>query len=144
MRAKLKLCHGCGEMRIIWRNDSGNRYCQPCWNYKSTLSAGVAKYRTKKKQKPIAPRSPKRAKQEREYSKERKIFLLANPNCKAKLPNQCTISATDVHHTKGREGWLLLAVAFWIPVCRGCHTWIEEHPEQAKQLGLSLNRLSNE
>jgi len=143
IQRKLKECIQCKQLKIIWKTQGRDRYCQNCWNYKSTLSTGVAEYGSKKKQKPIAPRSPKRAKQERFYSKERRIFLLANPLCKAKLPGKCTISATDVHHTKGREGWLLLAIAFWIPLCRACHMWAEEHPNEAKELKLSLNRLSN-
>jgi len=55
--------------------------------------------------------------------------------CSAKL-------ATDVHHTKGRIGALLLMVEWWLAVCRGCHRKIEENPEWAYENGYSFSRLT--
>ena len=69
MKAKKKTCSGCSEERFIWKNDKGNRYCQYCWTKQTmTGESGVAKqnFKSSKVSKPIAPRSAKRAKQERE------------------------------------------------------------------------------
>jgi hypothetical protein len=63
--------------------------------------------------------------------------------CQAHLPQVCTQVSTDVHHMKGRIGDLLLDQAHWLSVCRGCHYWIEMRPQEAKELGFSINRLNN-
>lgn len=89
----------------------------------------------------IKRRSEKRAKQEREYIKENKIYLEEHPYCEAKV--QCHgMLSSQVHHKKGRIGDLLLNKEFWLPVCGQCHDWIENNPLEAKEKGLSLSRLS--
>lgn len=106
--------------------------------------AGYAKKtleRQKEKEvKPIAVRSKKRAKEEREYSVKAKAFKLANPDCAARLKG-CTGGTTDIHHQGGRSGEMLLDEFYWLPVCRSCHSWIELNPKAAKGLGLSVSRL---
>lgn len=141
MKPKKKLCDGCGFDKPIWKNHEGKKYCKYCWS-KQTVTTGVAKKKTVKKQYKIPSRSPKRAKQEREYGKLRKKFLEQNPICQMKLPNICTHQATDVHHTAGRIGDLLTDVRYWKGGCRACHTWVELHPKEAKEMGLSINRLN--
>ena len=89
----------------------------------------------KKKVKPLRKRTAKRAGEERQYSKERKVFLLANPVCK-----RCSGKASDAHHQKGRIGSLLLDKRFWIPVCRSCHDWITEFSTAAIEQGYSFKR----
>ena len=86
-------------------------------------------------------RSVKRAKQERQYAIDRKKYLEVNNLCGAEI--ECLVGqSTEVHHMKGRIGDLLLNQEFWLPVCRLCHDWIENHPKEAKEKGLSLSRLS--
>jgi len=138
MRGKQKLCDGCGETRMIWKNHEGNRYCKLCWSRKQAMTN---KPKPARQTKPIAQRSPKRSKQEREYLQKRKSFLLSSQLCQAKLPNICTTHATDVHHMQGRIGDLLTDETKFLAVCRQCHTWIEEHPAQAKELGFSITRI---
>ena len=138
MKAKLKLCDECSEMRMIWKNHEGNRYCKVCW---LRMSAVTGKQNKPTNRKPIARRSPKRAKQERDYMKERKTFLLSSPSCQAHLINICTKHSTDVHHKKGRIGQLLTDTKFFLAVCRPCHDWIELNPKEAKELGYSINRI---
>ena len=29
---KKKICSGCEEEKMIWKNHEGNKYCQYCWN----------------------------------------------------------------------------------------------------------------
>lgn len=145
MKPKFKLCSDCGKERLIWKNDKGNRYCKPCWLRKSTLSLGVDKSGPSRiYSAPIARRSKKRAAQEREYTTVRREFIILHPLCKAKIPGLCTKGTTDVHHMKGKIELLLLDTRYFLPVCRKCHDWIEDNPTKAKELGYSLNRLSNE
>lgn len=94
----------------------------------------------KPKRKPIKRFSAKRTRENKSYSTLRKEFLEAHPQCEAGL-KMCRHEATDVHHMAGRVGDKLLDTDSWLPVCRPCHLWLESHPEQAKVLGLSLNRL---
>lgn len=93
------------------------------------------------KAKKIKKISVKREKENKEYSKKRTLFLDKNSVCFARL-NNCTLKATDVHHKKGRIGSNFLDESTWIPLCRNCHSYIEEHPLIAKQLGFSEDRLT--
>lgn len=138
MKVKLKICDGCRTEKMIWKNHQGNRYCKYCWYKMNTVTGNETKPMNRK---PIAPRSTKRAAQERQYLKLRKAYLLSSPTCKAKLPNICTQLATDVHHKKGRMGSLLTDLSHFLPVCRPCHNWIELNPKEAKELGYSINRI---
>jgi hypothetical protein len=137
MKVKKKICNKCLVERVIWKNHEGNRYCKFCWSSHFVTE----KYKPTNKQKPIAHRSVKRAKQEREYLKLRKTYLLSSPTCKAHLPNICTGTVTDIHHMKGRIGSLLTDTKFFLAVCRPCHDWIELNPKEAKELGYSINRI---
>lgn len=94
------------------------------------------------KPKSIARVSPKRKTEMDEYSKRRELFLIAHPRCEANLVG-CTRVATDVHHTEGRVGNNYLNMSKWKALCRHCHQWVEENPEEAKELGLSQSRLKN-
>ena len=82
--------------------------------------------------------SKKMAKVNAEYSKLRIEYLGEHPMCHAKIHN-CTLQATDIHHMRGR-GKYHLDTKTWLPVCRNCHNWIENNPEEAKELGFSQNR----
>lgn len=86
----------------------------------------------------IAPRSKKRAKEERIYREKTKPeFMSANPYCAV-----CGGVSCDVHHTIGRDGWRLNASEYFLAVCRDCHTHIELNPEWAKDNGYSDKRLN--
>lgn len=138
MKIKMKLCDGCGEPRVIWKNHGGKRYCQRCWSAHSATT----KPKPTARQKKLPPRSPKRIKEEAEYSKERKVFLVARPMCEAHIAGICTQHSTDVHHKAGRSGDLYLDKRYWLAVCRACHMWIETHPKEARELGYSLSKLN--
>ena len=75
----------------------------------------------------------------KEYNKERKLYLKANNQCEAKLQG-CKKVATQIHHKKGRVGKLLTDVRYWLPVCEDCHRRIEDNPKMAYEKGLSLKR----
>lgn len=85
--------------------------------------------------------STSRAKELRQYSKLAQQFKLDHPKCGC-----CDVihfrparKTTDVHHSRGRRGKLLLDQRYWIGVCggpQGCHGWIHAHPAEARKLGL--------
>ena len=126
IQAKLKQCAGCNQMKHIWKANGKDKYCKECWY-------GI------EKPKSIPSISKKMKETVDQYTKIRTAYLVVNPSCKARLVG-CTSVATDVHHKAGR-GENHLRIATWLPVCRTCHTWIELHPKEAKELGLSETRL---
>lgn len=87
--------------------------------------------------------SKKRAELNEEYFKLVEQFKKDNPECKAKCNEYCTKTTEDPHHSRGR-GVFLLDTSTWIPVCRSCHSYIESHPQEAKERGWSESRLAKE
>ena len=73
------------------------------------------------------------------YRIVKKKFLEANPICQ--FPN-CTSREVTLHHSKGRVGKLLYDATYFKALCLEHHRWVEEHPQQAKEMGLSVSRLS--
>ena len=128
MISKLKMCAECNQPKHIWKSSGKEKYCKECWY-------------SIEKPKSISPVSKKRQVEMDEYSKKRKLFLIANPNCQAKLIG-CSGEATDVHHLysgKDREKYYL-QISTWKAVCRSCHNFIHDHlsSEEAIEMGLKL------
>lgn len=135
LKVKLKPCDGpCQKDKQIWKNLDGKQYCQSCWN--KIKPKTPAKPRTA-----IARTSDKRSREDRLYYAARIIYLKIHPVCHVNLHPYCTITATDVHHRRGR-GKYYLDQTFWLPVCRGCHTFVELNPKEAIDNGWSLLRLA--
>jgi hypothetical protein len=138
IKIKLKLCDGCHEPKHIWKNVGREKYCKSCYG---KLGTGVAK-----KPKPTTARIPtfssKREKLNAVYSVMRVKFLNDHPMCHARIDARCTLKATEVHHKAGRIAELFLDLLYWLPTCHNCHVWCELHPEEAKELGLSTDRLT--
>lgn len=128
IQAKLKKCAGCSQLKHIWKSHKKDKYCKECWY-------------SIEKPKSISPVSKKRQVAMDEYSKKRLAFLALHTSCQAKLVS-CTGKATDVHHKAGRVGDDYLNMNKWLAVCRSCHGWIEENPQEAKELGFSESRLN--
>ena len=129
IQAKLKMCAGCSQLKHIWKSHKKDKYCKDCWY-------------TIEKPKSISPVSEKRRGEMDRYARLRDAFITAKPRCEAKLPH-CTGTSTDVHHKAGRTGDNYLNISTWLAVCRNCHFYIETHPEEAKELGLSQSRLTD-
>jgi hypothetical protein len=138
MIKKTKICTGCGKEKLIWKSAGTDKYCHSCWYQlkPNSLSTPLPVKKVKK----IKPVSTKRVKQNSVYTQVRQAFLYKNEFCKARL-SICTMWATEVHHMKGRIEDLLTDERYFLPVCRRCHDWIETHPHDAHDLGLSLYRL---
>lgn len=142
METKLKICSVCGDKCKLWT--SNPKMCKDCAqraknSLKQTEDGKLAKpfkYQTKK----IKSVSIRQQQRLSVYNVAARLFKKNNPVCKARI--KCIGSpTTDVHHRRGR-GEYLLDESTWLPTCRLCHQWIEEHSEQAKALGLSESRLS--
>lgn len=90
----------------------------------------------KEKRPGIKRNNKKRKKENAEYRKLVKKFLFEN--------NICVVTgerATEVHHTQGRIGLLLLDVSKWLPVSARGHKWIHDNPKEALKKGFILSRL---
>jgi hypothetical protein len=78
--------------------------------------------------------TPKRASDEARYLKARKSWL------EGKCCARCgTSEGLTVQHMAGRDGWRLLYEPWWLPLCWvPCHSWVEQHPDEAKEQGFAL------
>jgi hypothetical protein len=131
---KLKTCDGCQKETVIWKNHEGFKYCKYCWSCQKAINSDSPQKPTDYK---IPLVSSKRKKKDAEYSKLREKYLTENPLCMVKV-NGCSHGATDVHHTyagANRDAFYLVQ-STWKAVCRNCHNYIHEHPEDARTMGL--------
>jgi len=138
IKPKLKLCAGCNKSKYIWKNVGGKKFCKDC---AGNLETGVAK-KPKPTAKPIPTFSSKMQKKKALYTIARAKFLDDYPMCHAHLDAKCTKKSTEVHHKAGRIEELLLDTTLWLPACHNCHIWIENNPDSAKEMGLSIDRLT--
>jgi hypothetical protein len=128
MEKKLKLCNGCEELKVIWKNHEGNKYCQYCW---AKVKSGDPEHKS------VIPKvSAKKQKQDAEYLKLRARFLTEKPMCEINVSG-CTMNATDVHHTRGGEerSVYYLIQSTWLSSCRNCHHHIHMNPAEARTMG---------
>lgn len=122
MAAVRKKCLDCGRYDRFSKG-----LCKGCWKIKFG--------------KPIRKVSVKHQQTINDYKVIRKSFLEKHAVCEAKLKD-CTGTATEVHHIAGKScKEQYLNEDNFLPVCRNCHKYIEEHPEFAKENGFSKNRL---
>lgn len=78
------------------------------------------------------------------YNAIKEMFLRNDDYCRC---GRCVsrempmgLIATEIHHKKGRAGWLLVDIRYWVQVSKECHRWIHDHPEEATKLGLLQKR----
>lgn len=136
MIPKQKLCNGCNQLKVIWKAHGKEKYCKDCW-YSIERPKALAKPTSKPN-----PVSKKMSKTMSEYEKKRTAFLALHPFCQARLAG-CHITASQIHHKAGR-GENHNNMSTWLGVCHSCHEYIELHPNEAKELGFSVNRLDKE
>ena len=100
--------------------------------------------RAEAKKKPIAKVSNKRKVEDKEYKEVSKRYLAKNVGCEAHISTGCTGLSVDIHHKRKRNSKDdRINEANFLAVCRPCHLWIEAHPKQAKELGLSESILKS-
>lgn len=81
---------------------------------------------------PIKKVSKKRQTQEQIYKKLKSVHLDTWTLCQFR---PCGNSSTEIHHMNGRNGDRLIDVEYFMAICRNCHTWIHEHPKEARKKG---------
>lgn len=94
--------------------------------------------------KAIKPISDKQAARLRKYRIARDEYFKENPVCE--YPG-CSSRNITLHHGAGRIGDLLFDKRWFKSLCGGLnghHTWAEDHPEDAKAIGLSFDRLTDD
>ncbi len=98
-----------------------------------------AKFTKQKPRKELKPQSDKRAKETRKYYRIRNEWLQKPQNAACGIClvlDQRPAPATEVHHSRGRNGRLLCDTRFYIPSCRGCRLVPHERPEWAREMGI--------
>ena len=73
------------------------------------------------------------------YALAKTLWFALPENRTCRWPG-CTRKATDLHHSRGRIGALLLDERFWKPLCRRHHDTVQLAPELARQYGLLCER----
>jgi len=129
-------------MTYLWKSKPA--LCKNCWikislsNQLKSKSDKSVRKSTKSSANRIKSVSDKKLVELRDYRKIRDEYLADHKVCQHP---DCKNLSEDLHHAKGRVGSLLTDVRFFKALCRSCHRWVEENPEGAKALGLSLSRL---
>lgn len=139
---KLKTCKTCQTNQYIWSH--GN--CKDC-DAKSRhvghdLPKDSLRVNSGKKTKPwvaIASIGMKRQEALKEYRKRRDAYFKEYPVCE--FPD-CTSTDITLHHMRGRIGILLIDIQYFKSLCGKHHRFVEENPETAQKLGLSMKRLN--
>ena len=142
---KLKTCSVCNKETYLWKSNPPS--CKDCWLKIKAQgeSSGPKSYKTPKKKESRSYRiknvSDKKLVELKEYRVVRDRYLADNKVCEHP---DCKNPSEDLHHAKGRVGKLLTDVRYFKALCRKCHRWVEENPEQSKEIGLSLSRLGDD
>lgn len=92
-----------------------------------------------KAKKPIAPRSEKRIKEQKEYVKIVKAAAKVDDRCKIKSP-VCVGKMDGFNHKQKRSPANFLKVDNLENSCSPCNGYCEAHPEWAKNNGHSISR----
>lgn len=129
-----KICKDKDCNNVFKQYNSLNSYCSPTCKNKNKKPDLKLKSLYK-----IPKVSEKRKVDNAKYLVLRIEFLGKPENQKCPITGKPT---TDVHHSKGRIGSLLLDTRYWIALSREGHKYVEENPEWAKENGYSLDRLS--
>lgn len=88
--------------------------------------------RPPKRKKRINPISPKKKEINALYAKRKRLYLKLHPICEA-----ChKAKATDLHHSRGRSGQLLVLAQYFQALCSTCHRWVHDNPKEAQAKGL--------
>jgi hypothetical protein len=152
MQKKIKLCRGgCGNTSNLISGFcpacNGEGFISPAPRVPKTEEKPVSK---KSLPTQIKPRSAKRTAEMREYLEMKKVFLKQKgeehedglPRCEGKLKG-CTVIASVIQHSRGKENDRLLEVYFWKASCVSCNNRAESHPLEAQAVGFSLLRTPN-
>ena len=139
---KLKECSNCHQMVYLWK--SSPKLCKNC----AQLLSKQTVLKPSKQRSPselivskvkIKNVSDKRLLELRDYRIVRDAYMRDHKICEHP---ECSSPSTELHHSKGRIGKLLNNPLYFKALCHSCHSWAEKNPILAKELGLSVDRLS--
>ena len=114
------------------QNEYKNGLCHGHWRV-----YGVS-HETKKPQ-PIADKSAKRKELDKEYKKLVKEMLKEDNRCEVKAKG-CTGIAQGAHHIVKRTAKNLLDRNNLLRCCNSCNQFIEMHPLEALEMGVSKSK----
>jgi hypothetical protein len=101
------------------------------------LAQNRRRNRPKEPRKRIRGRSKRMMKLMAYYRMRRLEFLSDHPYCQC---HHKPCYASQVHHSRGRNGTLLLDERFWMALCSAAHDLVKEQPETARRIGLLAKR----
>ena len=130
---KLKPCKTCGDPSYLWAH--GN--CKNCDGMLRAKAEQQKPIATPSK-KPFKAISDKQTKRLAKYRVVRDEFLKERPVCEW---DGCDSREVTLHHGAGKIGSLLWNKKYMKSLCWPHHEYCERHPDEAKKLGLSFDRL---
>lgn len=108
--------------------------CQVCyWKHRASLKPKSVLKRTK-----IAPVSNKQKEALKRYRRLRDEYFKKKPVCE--FPG-CSSKDITLHHKRGRVGAFLTDKRWFCSLCMKHHRYVEENPDEAIKLGLTVKRL---
>ena len=137
---KLKTCSICNKETYLWK--STPKTCKDCYGkLKSKDNTNQSNLPAKPKSvlKRIKSVSDKKLIELAEYRVVRDKYLSEHPICEF---HTCDCRVVELHHMAGRIGKLLTNPKYFKSLCREHHNYTELHPIEAKEMGLSIDRLS--
>ena len=145
IQAKPKECSNCKKITVLWV--SNPRLCKTCSTY--LKSKGILDSSPKQRSLVLSKVSSGKIKSVsdkmlvslREYRKVRDVYMDEHTICEHP---ECSSPSTELHHKKGRIGKLLTDSRYFCALCHDHHEWSEKNPILAKELGLSVDRLSKD
>jgi hypothetical protein len=144
IQAKPKECSNCKKITVLWT--SNPKLCKICSTYlKSQGNISSPKQRStiigKVSSGKIKSVSDKMLVSLREYRLVRDLYMDEYTICEHP---ECSSPSTELHHKKGRIGNLLTDSRYFCALCHDHHEWSEKNPILAKELGLSMDRLTKD
>jgi hypothetical protein len=95
-----------------------------------------------KESKPIAKVAEKREEVNKEYTKEARAFVKANPECMLKMEG-CTKKSQCVHHRKGKDSIeRLMDTKWWWGSCLHCNVLAEAKDALARSKNIKLSKFN--
>ena len=141
---KLKECSQCHQMVYLWK--SNPKLCKSCATSTSKRPI-LSPSKQRSPSEPILSKvkiksvSQRRLLALKEYRVVRDAYMRDHKICE--YP-ECNSPSTELHHSKGRIGKLLTDPLYFKALCHAHHEWAEKNPILAKELGLSVDRLSKD
>lgn len=92
--------------------------------------------------KPIAKKSKKRIREDKEYKRVSKELNSRSGNCEIKSP-VCTGKSEGLDHAKGRVGKNFIDKKYLKRACNACNQYCSDHPAWAADNAHAISRLAN-